>query len=200
MIQVRNAYQDFMDAEQIKRNEAKIKTQETKTSNALEDLYIQRTVLDYLKQEVKEESKDRGGILRLDRMPPLYGAIVAEFDEKVNKRDFSSFTITFRPEIRDNLDELGLCRYLKKTFPLILHKCPDDVEILLIPDCDEAGNFHYHGLIKMNNKFRPRFKKLMMKNVGFIKMKYITDPEGWKKYCFKDIYTEKDITDLYISI
>ena len=200
MIVVNDAYQEFMDAERIKRNEAKIKTQETKATNAQKDLYFQRSVIDLLKGELKEADNDEGGIRRLDRMPPSYEEVYRQFYGMVNDRSYSSFTVTFNPVIRDSLDELGSKRLLKNFLKNVFYEVPADVYTILIPDCDEGGNFHYHGVIKMPIKYRPKFKKIMTKNIGFVKIKYITDPEGWTKYCFKDIYTEKDITDLYISL
>lgn len=121
---------------------------------------------------------------RLDRSSPP--DIAPElFEQMAEQSSSSAFTITYKKCLQDNLDELGLRKYLINTLSTISFNENIPFEIALIPDVDADGNFHYHGCIKQPLKYRPRFKKLMTAYNGFIKYKYIQDIEGWKNYCYK---------------
>lgn len=136
----------------------------------------------------------KGGIPILDRMPPNEGTSIREkYDSMINEKSTSAITITFNQTLRDNYEELELKSYLEKVLRIIHHNKELEIELLVIPDCDENGNFHYHGLIKMPLKYRAFFKRNITKYVGFMKMQYIDNIEGWTKYCFKDIYNEEEI-------
>jgi len=148
-----------------------------------------------------EEMKTENGSLLLDREPPLKGHIKETLENFVNDKKFSAITMTYNNTMRMNMNELELKIALKNTISTICFNHLIPIEILLLPDCDEAGNFHYHGVVNLPNKYRPTFKRLITKHIGFMKFDYIREPTGWYDYVIKkdkDIYSDDDIK--YYSI
>lgn len=173
---------------QSQKNIRKLQAQRTKAENAQKDVYIQEDIRQYCES----------GSLLLDREPPKEQP---KIEDLVNDKGMSAITITYKNDLRMNMEEIELKRALKHTISIICFNHIIPIEILLLPDCDEAGNFHYHGVVKIPIKYRPTFKRLITKHIGFMKFDYITKPEGWIEYCKKDIYDETDrkIYSIYLK-
>lgn len=152
------------------------------------------------------EEEARGGIRLLDRMPHQKRDVefpLELLEQYTNSKRFSAITMTFKPFHHMNLDELKMKILLKNTINSICFNHQIPVEILLLPDCDENGNFHYHGVIDLPNKYRPTFKRLITKFIGFMKFDYISNPSGWYEYVIKPekkIYTEEEVKIYTIRI
>lgn len=70
---------------------------------------------------------------------------------------------------------------------LILHKrvlSKVKSTFMLYPELDASGRLHYHGVIQKTIKLKEDLEKI--KQLGFIKVKPISDYSGWMKYCSKE--------------
>lgn len=191
--------QFIKDLHFIQQNERKLKAHRTKEDNKAKELYIQNDIMKFY----------RTGIPLLDRMPDNGGSkqqqpkdlnTILSFND-FNVKSTSAITMTFNSSLRDNYSELELRHILMNNIKIIAGNKDMDISMILIPDADEGGNFHYHGCIKLPLKYRPTFKRLITQQIGFMKFSYIKDFEGWTKYCFKpDVYSNEDINALKIII
>lgn len=119
-----------------------------------------------------------------------------ELFARANGVHYSAITITYKPQHRDNLDEQGLRHLLVTQFSNL----PEIKHYTLFPDVDDAGNFHYHGVVEIRVKDRPKVKRILTERIGFIKIEYITDPVHWCDYCRKDKGFETRKFDKYKNI
>lgn len=171
----------------------KYKTQETKKKHNEEDVRIYYEIDKFLNKTVK------GEFSLLDENSPPEG--IKTFDDLINDKSASAITLTYKTIFRDSFNERQLKQQLIYTLDKINFNTDIPLKIMLIPDCDNNGNFHYHGVVIMPLKYRPQFKKLITKYIGFMKFDYINDIEGWKKYCYKpEVYNEDEIKQLQIYI
>lgn len=175
--------------QQVKKNQRKIAIYEAKKKAQEEDIKISYDILKLV-----------GGVSILDKTPPLYDC-KKQYDKMAPCPSMSAITFTFKQSLRDCMDEGHLKSYLYKTLKVICYNFGCDLfPLLLLPDVDDKGNFHYHGLIQLPLKLIPKFKKQVTKHIGFMKISYLKDIEGWKNYCFKPElgYTDEELKKLSI--
>lgn len=99
------------------------------------------------------------------------------YDNLIEDPKTQAFTLTFNQQLRDIYDETilrDIAKDIMEFFPI--------KKYLLYPDIDLNGNFHYHGVINMLTKDKPKMARYTKLYSGYIKFKYITDPEKWYKY------------------
>lgn len=111
-----------------------------------------------------------------------YVDVCDELMARCNKSNYTALTVTFKSQLRDNLEEDILQRQLY----ILLIMMEGVREFTLIPDIDRSGNFHYHGVIRVRTANIPKIKRNITRNIGYCKFEYISDPEGWYKYCMKE--------------
>lgn len=210
MIPVRDAYQEYMDDLHYRRMEKALKTQKTKAENEQKNISIQRDIMYYFKQGVERtKEEDEGVVPLLDGTtpsgrdcPPSGGGnldVFKEYEDFINQKDVSAFTVTFKQIHRDHMNESQLRLFLKNAIKSISFRREIPIKYMLSPDIDAAGNFHYHGAIKIPLKYMPTFKRLMTNAVGFIKISYMTNPKTWKLYTFKDVgFSNGQIEKLFL--
>lgn len=164
---------------------------------------MERKFLNKLDNELKKE-RDEAGDLLLDKSPPewehhrdIRDYISARYDETC----MIGITITYKPTYQNTMTQQQLRELLDTS---LKYRIPFN-RYVLIPDCDDRGNYHYHGIIDLSVKERHNFKIFMTKNIGFIKYSYITQLGGWIAYMLKNkptqkpIYTPQEISQLYIE-
>lgn len=123
-------------------------------------------------------------------------ALKAYFEDVVESPRTEAITITFKEELRLKFDE----RRLSSLISDVMEFFPIE-EYIILPDVDLNGNYHFHGILKMLKKDKPKMKRYMTKHVGFIKYSYISEPDGWWDYCRKTkdmVYTDDDIVQLCV--
>jgi len=129
---------------------------------------------------------------------PRPPGVLREFAEGVlNDPRAVSITVTFKEELRVLFEE----RILRDIVHDGLTFFSEIEQFILYPDIDISGNFHYHGVIIMQKKIKPKLKRYFTKHIGFIKIAYITDQKGWYKYMRKAddlIYADNDIVQLVV--
>lgn len=162
------------------KNIRKINSNRNKRSNESKDEKIRYDIRGFC---------EKGNIPILDRMLPNYRE---RYESISNHRGGTAITITFNQGLRDNCCEDELRLILHNTINIIKFNYGIKADFCLIPDVDEKGNFHYHGVCIMKNEDRPAFKRNITKQIGFMKFSYLSDIEGWRKYCFKE-----EISDEY---
>lgn len=135
--------------------------------------------------------------------------IKAEMQERINNISYTAITITFKTSLCNALDEQQLMHMV-----VVFLNESSVKHFTLFPDVSPSGQFHYHGVIQIKTKDKPLFKRRITRNIGFVKLDYISDTEGWYKYCRKakgfcskehpepleePIYTREELTRLLIS-
>lgn len=178
------------DLDFIQKNDRRLRSQRTRRIHERQEVLIQDNIMNYFKD---------GGDSLLDESPPKKDHVQI-LKDNINSKGFSAVTFTFIQALRDKYSEEELRTYIVRTIRTICLNRDIPAEVVLIPDADEAGNFHYHGIISMPIKYRPAFKRLTLKYIGFMKFSYITDTDGWLEYCLKDIYDEHEINALGIYL
>lgn len=160
----------------------RVNTARTKSINQKKDEGVSYDVLRMLE----------GNISLLDEMLPVEGQkdikTMKVFDDIASRG--SAITITYNQGLRDKYEEDGLRRVLKNTIGIICFNHLIECRMILLPDVDEGGNFHYHGVINMRNQDRVKFKRNITRSIGFMKMQCITDVGKWQEYCYKKEITE----------
>lgn len=183
------------DEDKIKRNMQKIKTYNTKKETEIRRMAIREDIIRWF-----EGGQSSGYLMEL--CPPE-ATPISKFKELIENKKFSAITMTYKPEYQTTFTEEDNRKILKNAIKTISFNHDIPIEIVLLPDCDEGGNFHYHGIVSMPIKYRPRFKKEITKYIGFMKLKYIDNIEKWTNYCFKveePIYTNEEINTLGIHM
>lgn len=111
-----------------------------------------------------------------------WGDILDELTSRTNNIKYTAITVTFKTQYRDELEEIQLCRMLY----VALKTSVEIRAFTLLPDVDNRGNFHYHGVINIRKADMPKVKKRLTRQVGFVKFDYIGNPEGWIAYVLKE--------------
>lgn len=62
---------------------------------------------------------------------------------------------------------------------------------VLYPELDIKGRLHYHGTVTKSEFFREDLK--VLQDIGYIKVKPVTNVQGWVKYCRKEWKLTKKI-------
>jgi len=115
-----------------------------------------------------------------------------EFDTLCNHSKYMAITITFRDVLRRHWKEKELERLVGNTLKSWKYLYYEKLAWFLIPDVDNNGNYHYHGVIRITKAMMPKFKRNITASLGFIKFKYIDNPQKWYNYCFKEGEYSKD--------
>lgn len=117
-----------------------------------------------------------------------------------NAKDALGITITFREILR--------LKYKEKDLKRMIKSCFKDIEIdkhtfrmVLIPEYDNTGNFHYHGIFKgIKRNQLAKLKRQLSAHIGFFKIeKQIKNIWNWMLYCVKEIDEDFDETLMIIS-
>jgi hypothetical protein len=65
------------------------------------------------------------------------------------------------------------------------------IEYVLVLETGIGGNKHYHGIMGFPFGYvRSNFLKWFNRHYGFFHKSEVTDPEGWRRYVFKDVPRE----------
>lgn len=128
------------------------------------------------------------------------------FDRRCNDKKYSAFTLTFRECLRLNWKERELMTLIHNYLKSWKYHYEPKLEWSLMPDVDTNGNFHYHGVIKIRQASIPKFKRNITQRIGFMKIKYIDNPQRWYNYCYKigeykadNVYTKEQSLCLNIE-
>ena len=166
----------------------------------------QADIVKVIERYLNEEGED---LSLLDKSSPQQGddlkflsTLSTEelFDDLISDKRTVGFTQTYQNYVRNNGFAEDIKDFTIRIYKTICLNYGIPFRMLLIPDTDEVGNFHYHGLIKIPIKYRPTFKRMVNKYLGWCKFDYIRNNEKWKKYCFKDVYTKDEIEHLKLQI
>lgn len=106
------------------------------------------------------------------------------YDLYSNDKKALAITITYKPKYQ-MLENEDMRKILISNLSWIHNQQYIDNKLLLIPDEDINGNYHYHGLIIIKRKDIRKFKRYMTLFNGYIKIRYIEDTTKWKDYIFK---------------
>lgn len=107
------------------------------------------------------------------------------FDFYCNSLKYSAFTLTFREVIRQNWKEAEIQKLTNNFMKSWQYDYESKLEWMLLPDIDEGGNFHYHGVIRIPRVSICKFKRNITKYLGYIKIRGIESPQKWLNYCYK---------------
>lgn len=119
-----------------------------------------------------------------------------------------AITITYKPRYQ-MIENEEMRKILISNLAWIHNHINISFNIILVPDEDINGNFHYHGIIQIKRKDIRKFKKYITMFNGYMKTSYISDTTKWQEYilksftgnhpkCEEQIYTQKEIQELSI--
>lgn len=128
------------------------------------------------------------------------------FNIKCNDKRYSAFTLTLKNVYREYWKERDIDRLVYNTLNGWGYLYYGKFDFELMPDIDDNGNYHYHGLIRITRQLLPKFKRNITRVLGFIKVVYITTPNDWEDYCYKrnkykdkNVYSESEILERIIN-
>lgn len=84
----------------------------------------------------------------------------------------------------------------KDTFILHLRRLAKiESKFVIFPETDIKGRLHYHGFLWKDKYYKETIEHL--EKMGFIKIKPISNSDGWLKYCKKELKVTKAILELH---
>lgn len=140
-----------------------------------------------------KSSSECGGISTdLVEMPPTEGIQIQKkqhlclthLDENVERfieNGWSEFSITFRKEYRNVMDDLSIRNLVSRTL-----KIYPDIQYVLYPEYGKNKNLHYHGIIKGTNYMLSLVKNGCNRTFGITYVRSIQYTESYYKYIKKE--------------
>lgn len=110
-----------------------------------------------------------------------------------NKEDARFVTFTFKPMLRDRLSEKELRMKLKYAIKHAITTCKSKLlksylRMVLIPEYDDVGNFHYHGIVSgLNRMHLCNIRRVVTNMIGFCKIEVPKNIINVYLYITKDI-------------
>jgi len=139
----------------------------------------------YLARRGQSDLRSVQEIIKRDRgfsylMKPREIGELMDLARHIYDRGGLALTVTFREDLRDTYEEVALRDIMMDVLDIT------ECQYVMMPDIDERGNYHYHGVINLRHRERVRIKRLFTKPIGFIKFSLISDIDAWLKYMRKD--------------
>jgi len=115
-----------------------------------------------------------------------------QFNNNVNQHSNLEFTITFKPQLHNNLSNMALRGIVKGTLQSILKGSRFNNYVKLLYEISPSGLFHYHGVVSDFTREQIMIlRKQFNKYIGRTEIKQITHWENYMDYVTKR-YTEEE--------
>lgn len=115
-----------------------------------------------------------------------------QFNNNVNQHSNLEFTITFKPQLHNNLSNMALRGIVKGTLVSILKGSRFNNYVKLLYEISPSGMYHYHGVISDFTREQIMIlRKQFNKYIGRTEIKQITHWENYLDYVTKR-YTEEE--------